>query len=459
MLKYVQITALFIMALLVSEVALWLSWSNDIGTFSYIFSVLIGYASLLSVIFFGDRVTWLGKALKVIWNLTLSNYPKALATSLVITIVCVIFGHALHGKWEVTKFNTIFEIDSKKNSIPLKSTMQVENIHTQEKHVGVIEHNGRGRFRAYKDSVVQVLASLGTTHYIFQPLTIDKIPFYKSLDLENAEVLKETPSVTPAQSSIASFNMPQSYFRQFNMGYDQSSLNFRNEQYVKYGLPSNIGLVGKKGYVFSYNNVLRIPNWVAYWIIGKSKNIERPRRFIQEPLIDNSIQASQYDYRGSGFDRGHLVSLSDMRYLGKQEIEEANSMATVVPQSRFLNRKTWLELEKLGRMYSENGVGIIAGPIFLGKNNKVQLITIGDNDVGVPTHMFRIIYRLKSNSSIEALSFIVPNSDDVSKDITEYMVSVDEIEKWTGLDFFNELEPITEEKMEKSTPNALWATK
>lgn len=233
----------------------------------------------------------------------------------------------------------------------------------------------------------------------------------------------------------------------------------RNEKYVKYGLPSNIGLVEKKGYVFSYNNVLRIPNWVAYWIMGESKNIERPRHFIQEPLIDVSVQASQYDYRGSGYDRGHLVSLSDMRYLGKQEIEEANSMATVMPQSRFLNRKTWVELEKLGRMYAENGVGIIAGPIFLGKNNKVQLITIGNNDVGVPTHLFRIIYRLKGNSSIEALSFIVPNSDDVSKDITEYLVSTDEIEKWTGLDFFNELEPLTEEKMEKSIPNALWTSK
>jgi hypothetical protein len=108
MLKHVQIAALFIMARVVSEVALWLSWSNDIGTFSYIFSVLIGYASLLSVIFFGDRVSWLGKALQFIWNLTLSNYPKAIATSLVITIVCVIFGFALHGKWETTRFNTIF---------------------------------------------------------------------------------------------------------------------------------------------------------------------------------------------------------------------------------------------------------------------------------------------------------------------------------------------------------------
>ena len=459
MLKNVQIAALFIMALVVSEVSLWLFWSNDIGTFSYIFSVLIGYASLLSIIFFGDKITWLGKALKVIWNLTLSNYPKALTTSLAITVVCVIFGFALHSKWEAIKFNTIFEIDSKKNNIPLESTMQMENIHTQETYVSVIEHNGRGRFRADKDSVVQVLASLGTTHYIFQPLTVDKIPFYKSLDLENAEVLNKTPSVTPAQSSIASFNMPQSYFRQFNIGYDQSSLNLRYEQYVKYGLPSNIGLVEKKGYIFSYNNVLRIPNWVAYWIIGETKNIERPRRFIQEPLIDDSIQASVYDYRGSGYDRGHLVSLSDMKYLGKQEVEEANSMATIVPQSRFLNRKTWLELEKLGRMYSENGVGIIAGPVFLGRNNKVQLITIGDNNVGVPTHMFRIIYRLKSNSSIETLSFIVPNSDNVSKDITEYMVSVDEIEEWTGLDFFNELEPLTEEKMEKLIPNALWATK
>lgn len=81
------------MALVVSETALWLSWSNDIGTLSYIFSALIGYASLLSIIFFGDRVSWLGNLLKSIWAITLSNYLKAFTTSLLLLIRAKLYGH------------------------------------------------------------------------------------------------------------------------------------------------------------------------------------------------------------------------------------------------------------------------------------------------------------------------------------------------------------------------------
>jgi len=202
--------------------------------------------------------------------------------------------------------------------------------------------------------------------------------------------------------------------------------------------------------------VLRVPNWVGYWLNGRSKEIERPSRFVSEPLIDVSLQALSDDYRGSGYDRGHLVSISDMKHLGGKEVKEANSMATVVPQSRYLNRKTWVALEKVGRIYAENGVGIIAGPIFQGKNNNVQLITIGDNDVGVPTHLFRIIYRVKPGSLIETLPFIVPNSDDVTNDITEYLVSVDAIEELTGLDFFNELDSKVEKQIESIVPTTIW---
>ena len=459
MLKFFQISVLFIISFVVSEVALWLSWSNEVGTFSFIFSVLFGYASLLSIIFFCDKVTWLGKTLKFIWNISLSNYTKAFSTSLLMISISILFGFVLYDKWETTKFNVIFEINTKESNIPNDSTMQVENIHTQEKSVGVIEPNGRGRFRINKDSVVQVSAKLGDIRYIFLPVSVEKIPFYKILDLDNAEKLKGEKSESLPQSMVASFSVPQSYFRKFNLVYDHDSHIQNYEKHVKFGLPSKVNLVEKRGYVFSFNSVLRIPNWVAYWITGVGKDIERPRRFIQEPLIDVSLQAVQGDYRSSGYDRGHLVSISDMRYLGKQEVEEANSMATVVPQSRFLNRKTWLELEKLGRMYADNGVGIIAGSIFQGIDNKVQLITIGNNDVGVPTHLFRIIYRIKVDGAIEILSFIVPNSDNLSKDITKYLVSVDTIEKLTGLDFFNELEPNYEEQIEQLVPSALWVSK
>jgi len=433
-----------------------LSWSNEAATFSFFFSALLGYASLLSLIFFGDKITWLGKVLKILWNISLSSLTKAIITSFILLAVCLLFGFILYDKWETTKYNTVFEIDSKKNNIPNDAAMQVENIHTQEIYISTIEPNGRGRFRADKDSVVQVSTNLNGVQYVFQPIAIGKIPFYKSLDLNNAEKLKDKTVGVTLKSNVSTFTLPQSYFRQFNKDFNLESKYIQKTQHVKYGLPGRTNIIEKSGYIFSFNKVLRVPNWVGYWLNGRSKEIERPSRFVSEPLIDVSLQALSDDYRGSGYDRGHLVSISDMKHLGGKEVKEANSMATVVPQSRYLNRKTWVALEKVGRIYAENGVGIIAGPIFQGKNNNVQLITIGDNDVGVPTHLFRIIYRVKPGSLIETLPFIVPNSDDVTNDITEYLVSVDAIEELTGLDFFNELDSKVEKQIESIVPTTIW---
>jgi DNA/RNA endonuclease G (NUC1) len=456
MLRSLQIIVLLVIALIISEVALWLFLSEGVDTFSFFFSLLFGYASLLSLLFFGNKVTWLGKVLKYFWNTFLTKVPGAFTTSLFLLAISILIGYFLFVRWETIKFNTIFEVDSKMVNVSSDSSMQIENIHTSEISTSKIDENGRARFRSEKDSILQVKTYLGDNEFIFQPMTIETIPFYKMLNMDNAEKQREPTSVTQTESKIASFNLPQLYFQQFNTDLNAESQYVQSKQHVKYGLPGRVNIIEKSGYIFSFNQLLRIPNWVAYWFTGEIREISRPRNFVIEPLIDISVQALNEDYRGSGYDRGHLVSIADMKFLGVKEVSEANSMATAIPKSPYLNRKTWYFLEEFARNFAKEGVGIIAGPIFQGKGNSVQLITIGANDVAVPTHVFRIIYRDNPDLTLDVLAFIVPNSDNISNNINDYLISVDAIEKLTGLDFFNELTPEIEERIESVVPTRVW---
>ncbi len=87
---------------------------------------------------------------------------------------------------------------------------------------------------------------------------------------------------------------------------------------------------------------------------------------------------------------------------------------------------------------------IVTGPIFYDGVKK----TIGRNQVAVPDAFFKVI--LCDNGKAKAIGFIYPNRGG-HKEMKEYVKSVDEIERITGIDFFPKLEDTLEEKLESVT--------
>ena len=87
--------------------------------------------------------------------------------------------------------------------------------------------------------------------------------------------------------------------------------------------------------------------------------------------------------------------------------------------------------------------------VFYNKNYK----TIGNNKVGVPDAFFKVILRVNKNS--QALGFIYPN-DGTHHKMDFYVVTVDDVESLTGIDFFYNLSDETENKVESSSNLSLW---
>lgn len=222
-------------------------------------------------------------------------------------------------------------------------------------------------------------------------------------------------------------------------------------QHISAGLPSPSDILLKRsGFALGYNKKFRQAIWVCY--ILTAEKLEMPKvpraRFRIDPAI-TSRPVSPKDYSRSGYDRGHLVPAADMTY----SIETMNHsfyMSNISPQIPGCNRGIWKRLEQQVRRWvrREKKLFIISGPIFQNTQKKV-----GKNDIPVPTAFFKII--LDMTPPLKMIAFIVPNQTSRRR-IKSFAVSVDDVERITGYDFFNTLDDEIENKLEKEKNFSAW---
>ncbi len=224
---------------------------------------------------------------------------------------------------------------------------------------------------------------------------------------------------------------------------------------VRTYLPNAKGeMVNHKYYTLSYVESDEQAEWVAYKMTREMLNIPNVPRFdyYNEDKDVKTGSAVHSDYTNSGYTRGHLAPAGDMAF-DEIAMKESFFMSNMSPQLREFNNGVWKELEESIRdwTYKAGLLYIVTGPI-LEPNN---LEKIGRNKVSVPKAFYKIILDYSDNSK-KAIGFIIPNS--VSElTLDNYMVTVDDVEKITGIDFFNEMiNDVEEEKIESTIDKSLW---
>ncbi len=206
-------------------------------------------------------------------------------------------------------------------------------------------------------------------------------------------------------------------------------------------------LVNHSYYSLSYNEKYEIPEWVAYRLTRKSleaKNVPRAKRFSSDPQV-KSRSAVHSDYSHSGYTRGHMAPAGDMAF-NETAMKETFYMSNMAPQIREYNNGIWKELEEQTRdwAYKKDDLIVISGPIMSGIQE-----SIGKNDIGVPKSFYKILVDGEGRTA-DAIGFVIPHAKS-DKRLQEYAVSIDEIERLTGLDFFdNYFEESDEEAIEES---------
>lgn len=221
-------------------------------------------------------------------------------------------------------------------------------------------------------------------------------------------------------------------------------------------IPANDGrVIERDNYTLSYNEKFEQANWVAYELTREEVLGSTARK--DSFKADSSIStgsASLLDYKGSGYDRGHLAPAADMK-MSSSSMSDSFYMSNMSPQDPGFNRGIWSKLESYVRTWAvENeAIYIVTGPV-LTKNNYPR---IGTNEVAVPEYYYKVILDY-TGDQVKAIGFILPNEKS-SRSLIEYAVTIDDVEGLTGIDFYPLLDDSIENTLESSLDVSLWSFK
>ena len=210
-------------------------------------------------------------------------------------------------------------------------------------------------------------------------------------------------------------------------------------------------IVRHLAYVLSYNEKHEQANWVFYELTDNEVlgSVKRKDQFRRDPNV-KSGSASLSDYKGSGYDRGHLAPAADMKW-SSLAMSESFFMSNMSPQAPSFNRGIWKKLEAKVRKWATDNesIYIVTGGVLKGSLN-----TIGKNKVSVPEYYYKVILDY-NEPEIKGIGFILPNKK-ANKPLNSYKVSIDDVEKFTGIDFFHLLPDSIEDKIESSKDFYKW---
>lgn len=191
-----------------------------------------------------------------------------------------------------------------------------------------------------------------------------------------------------------------------------------------------------------------------------------------DPLLDTSLQwtNSNDPYWGSGFDHGHICPSGD-RQGSATENYQTFFITNMQPQFPTFNREgVWVNMESFVRTKAKQNTGNAnafcdtlyvckGGTIASGSyNGESNIYKVTNKGLIVPRYFYMALLAVK-NGSYYALAFWVDqyayrNSKETR--LAQFAISIDELERRTGIDFFCNLPDERENKVEAQCSPALW---
>lgn len=227
------------------------------------------------------------------------------------------------------------------------------------------------------------------------------------------------------------------------------------------GFPKQNGfkLIGRtkrldnRGYVVGYSESKKNPLWVSYRVfdVPELNSGKRPSGFRVDSRTRSEVRSD--DYKNSGYDRGHMApNYAIATRYGADAQRETFLMSNVIPQKPNINRGMWKDLEmtvakRYGRYFSE--VWVITGPVFEEPIEKL------DSGIPIPSGYYKIISD-ERDGELRALAFLVENDCPPYTLIRKRLVSIDQIEVLTGIDFFPDLAEEVQIQLESDPAGRLW---
>jgi endonuclease G, mitochondrial len=181
-------------------------------------------------------------------------------------------------------------------------------------------------------------------------------------------------------------------------------------------------MLSRNQYVISFSSKSKVPVWTSWQVVDKDLGTtERADEFESDQLLNNFLVVKKMklgvtpdDYTGSCFDRGHQAPAGD-RSDTHTDSEATFFMSNMAPQTAFLNRIIWKDLETYSRkLVTTDGrrLQIYAGTILrdgregIGRNKDIQ----------VPESFYKIVAVFKDQTTTTPMGYIAVIMPNVTSD-------------------------------------------
>lgn len=215
------------------------------------------------------------------------------------------------------------------------------------------------------------------------------------------------------------------------------------------GTPPDSDLIIRDLYALSANNSTKFADWVCY-ALDRELTEERyavERTWQTDPWLTDAetLEArpgKHDDFRGigsakAGYMRSHLVPLNSFK--GSPWWPELNFYSNIVPMKPRLIEGTWQRLVRRERELAQKQghIWVMAGPLY-----EIEMAALPNCDEPhrVPSGYWKIIVTEKEES-IKLAGFIFEQMTGRGAKLKDHLVTIDEIEERSGLDFFWSMPP------------------
>lgn len=230
------------------------------------------------------------------------------------------------------------------------------------------------------------------------------------------------------------------------------STSFANNKatFVAHYTVDNVG-DSTRNYCMEYNYASNHTRWIAFTFCDKTSevNTKRTNAWSSDPhLLDYTDNA--YDYRGSGYDRGHLVASAD-RLFSIPANEQTFYYSNMSPQINSFNGGIWASLEN--KVQGWGKLSAIRDTLYVVKGGTIRddqvMGTIGESKIVIPKYYFMALLAKKGPVYKSIAFWFEHRAHPQPYSLTDYALSVEELQGLTGIDFFHNLPDSIEQVVEK----------
>ncbi len=184
--------------------------------------------------------------------------------------------------------------------------------------------------------------------------------------------------------------------------------------------------------------------------------------FQPDPDIPTQYRTELSDYRGSGYNRGHICASAD-RMCNQDVNGQTFYLSNMQPQVYGFNAGVWENMEAQVRKWNTSAYrdtlwvckGGTIYDVLLDGTQQTGLIETTRTTIPVPKYFFMALVA-KKDGMYKGMAFWVEHESNDDDRLTNYVITIDELENRTGIDFFCNLPDNIEESVESISPLSSW---